>query len=141
MRKIAQRHMPPWKDVLDHDCASLIARLRKGFPVALAIRVATALRLDKSELWKRVNLLQMRRQRSPRTSLLTSVESERIYRIAKVYSLASGILGDEENAVTWLLGRNRVLGGKDPLSLLDTQIGYEFVKDTLHRIQYGAIVS
>nr|WP_315215725.1 MbcA/ParS/Xre antitoxin family protein [uncultured Duganella sp.] len=34
---------------------------------------------------------------------------------------------------------NRSLGGKAPLSLLDTEAGYELVLDTLGRIEHGIV--
>lgn len=139
MERSVRHRSSPWEDVLAHDCASSIVRLRKGFPTALGIRVATALRLTKSELWARLHLPNVRKTQSSGGQLLSSVESERIYRIAKLHSLASQVLGDDEDATLWLLRRNRVLGGEDPLALLDTQVGYELVTDTLNRMQFGTV--
>ncbi|WP_220476902.1 antitoxin Xre/MbcA/ParS toxin-binding domain-containing protein [Massilia cavernae] len=46
---------------------------------------------------------------------------------------------DEEAAKTWLRQNNRSLGGEVPLSLLDTEVGYELVLDTLGRIEHGVV--
>lgn len=47
------------------------------------------------------------------------------------------VLEDEDAARRWINRENRSLGGESPLSLLDTEAGYELVLDTLARIEYG----
>nr|WP_229264645.1 MbcA/ParS/Xre antitoxin family protein [Duganella sp. 1411] len=46
---------------------------------------------------------------------------------------------DEPSAQRWITQENRSLGGEAPLSLLDTEAGYELVLDTLGRIEYGIV--
>jgi putative toxin-antitoxin system antitoxin component (TIGR02293 family) len=48
-------------------------------------------------------------------------------------------LEDDDSAKAWVVRGNRSLGGKAPLSLLDTEVGYELVLDTLGRLEYGIV--
>lgn len=57
----------------------------------------------------------------------------------KLLNRAVEVLEDEEAAFTWLTTGNRSLGGVLPLSLLDVELGYELVLDTLGRIEYGVV--
>jgi len=47
------------------------------------------------------------------------------------------VFEDLDAAVDWLKSPNASLGGRTPLSLLDTDIGAESVIDTLGRIEHG----
>lgn len=85
------------------------------------------LRLPKRTMAKRIALDEP----------LSNVEQDRIYRVEKVLSRAQQVLEDANAVKTWLNHANRSLGGVTPLSLLDTEAGYELVLDTLGRIEYG----
>jgi len=58
-------------------------------------------------------------------------------RYAKVLAQAQETLGSLDKARSWLGLENRALGGATPLSLLDTDIGAQAVRDVLGRIEYG----
>lgn len=77
--------------------------------------------------------------RVARRALLSSAKQDRIYRAQKVWTRALGVLEDEQSAKHWITQDNRSLGGKAPLSLLDTEAGYELVLDTLGRIEHGIV--
>lgn len=70
---------------------------------------------------------------------LSGTEQDRVYRAERVLERALQVLEDEEAAKTWLTRANRSLGGEVPLALLDTEVGYELVLDTLGRIEYGVV--
>lgn len=62
-----------------------------------------------------------------------------MYRAERVWSRAVEVLEDEDSARLWINRNNRSLGGEAPLALLDTEVGYELVLDTLARIEYGVV--
>ena len=68
---------------------------------------------------------------------LTAVESDRVYRLARIAALAINVLGSHEKACRWLTKENRALAGEAPLSLLDTEIGARQVEAVLGRIEHG----
>ena len=74
-----------------------------------------------------------------RDGLFSASEEERSYRAQRVFTRALAVLEDDAAARAWMKRSNRSLGGKPPLALLDTEVGYELVLDTLSRIEYGII--
>lgn len=70
-------------------------------------------------------------------SLLTSAESDRTVRMARVCANAVEMIGDEEKAIAGLGTPNRALGGERPLDQLDTDLGARMIEDVLGRIAYG----
>ncbi|MES2118403.1 MAG: antitoxin Xre/MbcA/ParS toxin-binding domain-containing protein [Pseudomonadota bacterium] len=87
----------------------------------------TQLRLPKSTMASRI----------ARNGTLSAVEQDRIYRVERVLWRSQQVFEDAAAAVAWINRPNRALGGVAPLTLLDTEAGYELVLDTLGRIEYG----
>ncbi|MBK3843346.1 antitoxin Xre/MbcA/ParS toxin-binding domain-containing protein [Paraburkholderia aspalathi] len=68
---------------------------------------------------------------------LTTSESDRVARIFLIYGQAGEVLDDAELAATWLLRPNIELRGERPLNMMDTQPGFDRVRDLLLRIERG----
>lgn len=66
-------------------------------------------------------------------SRLTATESDRVVRLAAIYSAAVEMIGDECKAAQWLRTGNRALGGERPIDRLDTDIGARVVGEVLGR--------
>jgi putative toxin-antitoxin system antitoxin component (TIGR02293 family) len=63
--------------------------------------------------------------------------ADKIARVHDVLARASEVLGSRAGAQRWVVSPNPAFGGAPPLSLLDTSLGWERVKDTLGRIEHG----
>jgi putative toxin-antitoxin system antitoxin component (TIGR02293 family) len=70
---------------------------------------------------------------------LDPVESDRLYRVARVAGHAVSVFGTEDKATTWLQRPNRALGNERPIRLLDTDVGARQVEDVLGRIAHGIV--
>ena len=126
-------------DLFAGDIMELITAMRSGRVRAdriplLATRLGvsqdyllTQLRLPKSTMASRI----------ARNATLAGGEQDRIYRVERVLWRAQQVLEDNAAAVAWIKRPNRALGGVAPLTLLDTEAGYELVFDVLGRIEYG----
>ena len=68
---------------------------------------------------------------------MTFGESERIYRIAKIYDRAVEVFGDEEMGRRWLKEPAWALGDRTPLEFAETELGAQEVDDLLGRIEHG----
>lgn len=68
---------------------------------------------------------------------LSPGESDRVARILIVHSQATEVLEDAKLASQWMLHPNAMLGDERPLDMLDTQAGYDRVRDILMRFEYG----
>jgi putative toxin-antitoxin system antitoxin component (TIGR02293 family) len=117
------------------DLAELV---RKGLPASSVRVLAEKLEVGNLALSRTLGIPQrtMTRRLSQR-SRLTSAESDRTLRLARVFANAVEMIGDEQKAVRWLGAPNRALGGNRPMDQLDTDIGARGVEDLLGRIAYG----
>jgi len=75
--------------------------------------------------------------RRKREGRLTTEESAKLVRLARVIERAEEVFEGLDTGLDWLKSPNASLGGDTPLSLIDTDIGAESVMDTLGRIEHG----
>lgn len=114
-----------------------VAMIRRGLPSSAVDALTSATHLSKSELAAAVGIPERTLARRKRGGRLTSEESSRLVRLARVVARGEEVFEDLGAAVDWLKTPNAALGGAAPLSLLDTDIGAESVMDTLGRIEHG----
>ncbi|MFJ3057488.1 antitoxin Xre/MbcA/ParS toxin-binding domain-containing protein [Herbaspirillum sp. NPDC087042] len=72
-----------------------------------------------------------------RKERLSGSESDRIARVLYIHEQAADVFEDEALAAQWMRRPNATLGGMTPLEVLDTQPGYDRVRDILSRIAFG----
>lgn len=70
---------------------------------------------------------------------LSPVESDRIYRFARIIALAENVFEGKEEALEWLNNSQQGLGGANPFDMLQTDAGAREVEELLIRIDYGVI--
>lgn len=63
--------------------------------------------------------------------------ADKVARAHDVLDRAAEVLGSRAAARAWLTRATPALGGKTPLSLLDTSLGWAEVKQVLGRIEHG----
>jgi putative toxin-antitoxin system antitoxin component (TIGR02293 family) len=117
----------------------LQAAIREGFPQSVVEQVTRAAGITLKELAASLDLSERSLQRRRREGRLAPVESDRLYRLARIVALAKQFLGENEIAIRWLKTPNRALGGKLPLDLIDTEPGARSVENVLGRIAYGGV--
>jgi putative toxin-antitoxin system antitoxin component (TIGR02293 family) len=66
-------------------------------------------------------------------------ESDRVFRLARIFASAIAAFDNAEKAKRWLRKANRSLGGQTPLDASRTSAGERQVEDALGRIMYGTI--
>ena len=114
--------------------------IREGFGWALAGQGQASLRVNDLEMASFLGVSSRTLGRLRHSAgLLDKVASDRLYRIMRVVKLAGDVLEDEALALRWLRRPQIGLGGKVPLSLLDTEPGFEAVETLLQQIEYGAV--
>lgn len=122
------------------DTAELIQEMRAGTPATVIPLLAHRLGVSQDRLFEVLRLPRSTMKgRISKRALLSPVEQDRMYRADRVWSRAVAVLDDESAARSWLNQKNRSLGGEAPLSLLDTEVGYELVLDILGRIEFGVV--
>lgn len=68
---------------------------------------------------------------------LSSIASEQVFRLLKVYFTTCAVLEDEDEARAWLREPSEPLGGRTPLGLLATAEGERLVINELMQIEYA----
>lgn len=78
--------------------------------------------------------LKHRRQRKQPLSL---EESDRLFRVVRMYELAVKVYGDREDGREWLLGKKKRFDEKTALSMLRSEAGEQAVEELLYQIDEG----
>lgn len=68
---------------------------------------------------------------------LSGTESDRVARVLYVFELANEVFDDPTLAAKWMVRSLSELGGMRPLEVLDSQPGYDRVRDILTRAALG----
>lgn len=72
-----------------------------------------------------------------RTTRLSSGESERLARVARLVAMTTRVFDDAQDAARFLIRRHPLLHGKSPIDLLHTDVGLRQVEEVLARVLYG----
>jgi putative toxin-antitoxin system antitoxin component (TIGR02293 family) len=111
--------------------------IRQGIPSDSVDSMARTMRLTHAELAAAVGIPERTLARRKKEGSLSSEESAKIVRLARVVARAAEVFEGLDTSLNWLKSPNASLSGATPLSLLDTDIGAETVLDTLGRIEHG----
>lgn len=115
--------------------------IREGFPYKAGSHVRDLLNLPLPVFAGIIEVSErtLARVRTSPNQRLSTVASDRLYRLARIFSIACEVLEDKGKAGEWLRRQQTGLGGKTPLDLLRTEAGAKEVEDLLWRIEYGVI--
>ena len=114
-----------------------VKMIRKGIPAAAVESLTRMVGVSRSELAATLGIPERTLARRKREGTLTSEESAKLVRLARVVGRAHAVFENLDAALNWLKSPNAALSGAAPLTLLDTDIGAESVLDTLGRIEHG----
>lgn len=114
-----------------------VAAIREGISSAAVDALAASMRVTQFEFSAALGIPERTLVRRKKEGILSSEESAKLVRVARVVERAGQVFGDFDVALDWLKSANASLAGETPLSLLDTEIGAESVMDTLGRIEHG----
>jgi putative toxin-antitoxin system antitoxin component (TIGR02293 family) len=121
------------------EAADLHERIQSGLPYKTLENITRRFALPKGPLALVLALpasTEVRRRRSKR---LSPLESDRLYRVARILAHARRTFGSDEAAAAWLSRSNRALGGAVPFDRLQTELGADQVETILDRLDYGVI--
>ncbi|TVT70331.1 MAG: DUF2384 domain-containing protein [Denitromonas halophila] len=114
-----------------------VGLIRHGISSTAIDALSKTLRLTQSELAAALAIPERTLARRKKEGTLSSEESAKVVRLARVVERAEEVFEDLAAALDWLKSDNAALGGDTPLSLIDTDIGTQSVMDTLGRIEHG----
>jgi putative toxin-antitoxin system antitoxin component (TIGR02293 family) len=117
----------------------VIAQVQQGFSVTVLNEFRRMLGLDldgAADLLGASSRTLARRQKQGR---LLETESDRLYRITRLYERAVEVFGNEADAQVWFHRPQWGLGGDTPLRYARTEPGAREVEALLDRIDYGVM--
>jgi putative toxin-antitoxin system antitoxin component (TIGR02293 family) len=117
----------------------LIETIRQGLPKQALEQLAKVLRVKVLDLEHvlPVSRRTLQRYEQQNVKCLPKELSDHMLQVAKVYARAVEVFEDEERALAWLQAPIVALGGRIPISLLDTSTGVDVVLTELGRLEYG----
>lgn len=114
--------------------------VRKGLPSNAIVEMSEALAMPRASFLDNLQLPRSTIEaRIKNNSPLTSAEGDAVLRAAKALARAQEVFEDRAAASAWLKREIRSLGGVTPVSLMDTDSGFELVMHTLGRIEHGVV--
>ena len=116
---------------------TLIQELEKGLPFSELEALRDTLGISMELLARRVGISRPTLHRRKGLGRLTSDESDRLVRFARLMGMAVHALGSADHAREWLAAPQYGLGGAIPLDYARTEIGAREVEDLLGRIEHG----
>jgi putative toxin-antitoxin system antitoxin component (TIGR02293 family) len=120
----------------------IIDEIVKGLPVKTLYRISNFVAPgDANFKFQIVSKATLARRKKQPGARLTSDESDRLARLAKVWTFAKEVWGDEENARAFLFRPHALLTDRRPIDvILGTDLGARLVEEILGRLQYGSAV-
>lgn len=118
----------------------VIEVVRKGLPTARLDEMAQSLAVERTVLLGILGISARTVQRKNRSAVrLSPAASDRLSRMDRILILATEVFGAKEKAVEWLKRISRALGNQQPIQLLDTDAGTQYVERELRQIQHGFV--
>jgi len=115
----------------------IINQIKRGLPVSSFDKLRKNLDISEKTLSLTVRIAKRTLTRRKQEGRLKADESERVFRIAKLYDKAVDVFENPNLARKWFIEPARALGGKTPLEYADTEPGAQEVDDLLGRIEHG----
>lgn len=115
--------------------------IRKGFDYKVGNRLRDSLNISNHDFAGLLDISErtLTRIRHSSHKRFSSMASDRLYRLARIFATAWMVLEDENSAKEWLHKPQFGLRGKVPLDLIQTEAGAKEVEDLLLRIEYGVL--
>lgn len=128
------------KDFLPKEPSSameyIVASL-KGIPKLSLINLSHILDIPMKSIATMLNVSYKTLGRKSNKDLLNPLESSLSIELANLTATGITVFEDSDKFKRWLQKENRAMGGKKPVSLLNTPTGIKLVSQVLERIQEG----
>lgn len=114
----------------------LIEKTREGLTKDDADALAEVYGLTDREMARILNLSERTYHRYKDEARLDVSASDRLLQLKKLLQYGEEVFGERGKFTRWIRRPLRVLGGKTPLELMDTNTGTKLVENTLGRIEH-----
>ena len=120
------------------DLSGLLSSIEEGLPASLLDETQERLDLSTEEMASFLGISTRTLERRRENGTLSSVESERLYRIVRLFRKATDIFENEKEARRWLKRPQMRLGEQIPLEIARLEPGGREAERLLGRIEHGS---
>jgi putative toxin-antitoxin system antitoxin component (TIGR02293 family) len=117
----------------DRDLAALV---EKRLPAA-TIKALVRGGVSDAEVYQLIVPRRTLAHRIARRQALSTEESDKAVRVARIAAMAEQVFGEAERAWRWLRKSKRQFGGKTPIDMLATEAGARLVEEMVAQIDDG----
>lgn len=119
----------------------IIKKIESGIGTDKYSKLARRMSLSAYELAHAININRRTLSRRKNEGKISSAESDRLYRLAELFSKAIELFdGNEELAAEWFKKDNIALNGQTPISHAKTHIGANEVSTLIYRLEHSITV-
>lgn len=115
----------------------VIRKIKQGLPSASFETLRAEYGVTAAELATTLNINMRTLARRKQSGRLDVDESERVYRLARLFQIGLNLFRDEELTRRWFAAPKAVFGGLSPLNYADTEPGAQEVEKQLRRLEHG----
>jgi putative toxin-antitoxin system antitoxin component (TIGR02293 family) len=131
------RPVESFEDLQAAGLSGLLESIDEGLPASLIGEMKERLAVGPEEMASLLGISPRTLKRRREGGTLTPIESERLYRIARLFRRATGVFESEEEARSWLKRPQMRLGGEIPLEVARLEPGAREAERLLGRIEHG----
>ena len=133
----ASRPVRSLDELEESGLSELLASIERGLPATLLNALQERLDLEPQEMASLLGISSRTLERRREKGALTSVESERLYRLVRLFRKAVNVFENEEEARRWLKRPQMRLGEQVPLEIARLEPGAREAERLLGRIEHG----
>lgn len=116
----------------------VVTQVRRGLPFATLDEVAAAVGIGRLAMARVIGLPPTTLARRRESGALTTEESDRLVRVARLVGMTYELMrGDGNAARRWLKEGHELLEGESPLERASTEVGGREVEQLVGRLRYG----
>lgn len=115
----------------------VITRIKKGLPTANFEKLRAEFGVTAAELAAILNINMRTLARRKQSGRLGVDESERVYRLARLFQIGLNLFEDAELTRRWFASPKEIFSGLNPLNYADTEPGAQEVEKQLRRLEHG----
>lgn len=119
------------------DQMDMVDLIEQGLTKESAIHLAKALSITNKRLAELLPISRRTLERYHTKKHLDRATSQQIISLARLTARGFDVFGDRNRFVEWINAPCTALGEREPISLINTQIGIDMVIDELGRIEHG----
>jgi len=133
----ASRPVRSLDELEESGLSELLASIERGLPATLLNALQERLDLKPEEMASLLGISSRTLERRREKGALTSAESERLYRLVRLFRKAVNVFENEEEARRWLKRPQMRLGEQVPLEIARLEPGAREAERLLGRIEHG----